>query len=114
MAEGLPNDVDEIIDLIARWAAGYSTGLKWNEVAKLKADMMNVPSRWRNVTTASLRTKCLSAGLSVDDTEIIVELLRKRQAGRRLRPTAGYRDFRFQQLPVEGPTVCIAVAAGDV
>lgn len=35
----LDPSVERIIEEIGRWAAGYSTGLKWNEVAKLKADM---------------------------------------------------------------------------
>lgn len=99
MSERLPGGVDEIIDYIARYAAGYSTGLKWNEVAKLKADMMNVPERWRPITVEALRSKCLSAGLSAKDTETVVDLLRTRQAGRRLVPAASYRTFRFQQEP---------------
>lgn len=42
----LPEDVDQILEHIAAWAAGYDSGLKWNEEDKLKADMMNCPRRW--------------------------------------------------------------------
>ena len=108
MTAKLPNGVDEIIDYIAGWAAGYSTGLKWNEVAKLKADMMNVPGRLQPVAAEALRVKCLAAGLNAADVETVVNLLRKRQAGHRLVPTASYRDFQFQyeldELPPLSPT----------
>jgi hypothetical protein len=46
----LPEDVDAILEHIATMAAGYSSGLKWNEEDKLKADMMNRPDRWVSVT----------------------------------------------------------------
>lgn len=39
----LPEDVDGILKHVATMAAGYSSGLKWNEEDKLKADMMNRP-----------------------------------------------------------------------
>ncbi|WP_052077967.1 hypothetical protein [Rhodococcoides fascians] len=99
MTTGLPPDVDEIIDHLAHWAAGYSSGLKWNEVAKLKADMMNVPKRWAPVTLEALRAKCLSAGLSAEDTGTIVDLLKKRKDGRRLVPQKSYSSYRFRQEP---------------
>ncbi|OZD69941.1 hypothetical protein CH272_02630 [Rhodococcus sp. 05-340-1] len=99
MTAELPPDVDEIIDHIAHWAAGYSTGLKWNEVAKLKADMMNVPERWAPVTLEALRAKCLSAGLGAEDTDTIVGLPKKRKDGRRLVPQKSYSSYRFRQEP---------------
>lgn len=39
-----PEDVDGILKYVAAMAAGYSSGLKWNEEDKLKADMMNRPA----------------------------------------------------------------------
>lgn len=39
----LPNGVDGILEYIAAMAAGYSSGLKWNEEDKLKADMRVCP-----------------------------------------------------------------------
>ena len=35
---------------LAPMARGYGNHLKWNEVAKLKADLMNVRHRWLGVS----------------------------------------------------------------
>lgn len=99
MSTELPPDVNEIIAHIAHWAAGYSSGLKWNEVAKLKADMMNVPERWVPVTVDALRSRCVAAGLSTEDSDTVADLLSKRKAGRRLVPQASYRAHRFPHEP---------------
>ena len=48
-----PNGISEILEFLAAMASGYDNHLKWNEVAKLKADLMNVRHRW--------------VGLSVDE-----------------------------------------------
>ncbi len=42
----LPADVSEILEYIGRYAEGYDGHMKWNEEAKLKADMMNMRHRW--------------------------------------------------------------------
>jgi hypothetical protein len=83
------------MEYIGRMAAGYSSGLKWNEEAKLKADMMNVPQRWAHVDPLALAAKCREVGLKDDEALQIAEWVRRRQAGRRLVPQRGYRDFRF-------------------
>ncbi|MET9915039.1 hypothetical protein ABZZ74_51800, partial [Streptomyces sp. NPDC006476] len=56
---GLPADVDEIMDLVGAWAE-VSGHLKWNEQARIKADMMNVRHRWSSsrVSLEALRSKC--------------------------------------------------------
>lgn len=81
----LPNGIDGILEGIAAWAAGYSTGLKWNEEDKLKADMMNRPDRWVDVsverfvrsavrlgcgrtTSTPLRSYCSAARTDGDST----------------------------------------------
>jgi hypothetical protein len=38
---GLPRDVGHIIEQHCDWAAGYDAGLKSNDKAKIKADMMS-------------------------------------------------------------------------
>lgn len=55
--EPLPNGVDAILESVAAWAAGYDSGLKWNEEDKLKADMMNRPDRWLPITVEQVRAK---------------------------------------------------------
>ena len=95
MPQPLPNGVDEIIEYLAEYAKGYGNHLKWNEFAKLKADMMNVPSRWLVITLAQLREKALAEGMRPEDVDEMVDYLERRKEGRRLVPTRGYRDFRF-------------------
>jgi hypothetical protein len=82
-------------------ASGYDNHLKWHEVAKLKADLMNVRHRWVGVSVDSTGARCLELGLRTEDVREIVGLVAKAQAGRRLVPQA-YRDFHFQQ-PVDPP-----------
>ena len=42
----LPNGMGQILEYMADVAAGYGNHLKWNEVAKVKADLMNARHRW--------------------------------------------------------------------
>ena len=46
----MPNGIPEILAYLAQTAAGYNNHLKWNEVAKLKADLMNARRRWVGMT----------------------------------------------------------------
>jgi hypothetical protein len=104
MASALPDDLNEIIEYVADWAKGYSSGLKWNEVAKLKSDMTEVRERWApdRAPVDAVEAKCLEAGLSETDTATIIDLLRKTQAGKRLVPQHSFRGFKFNPpLPTE-------------
>ena len=76
--------------------------MKWNAVAKLKSDMVEVRERWTkdHAPVDAVRAKCLDAGMTAEDTTTIVDSLRKRQAGKRLVPERSYKGFRFT-LPVE-------------
>lgn len=91
----LPNGIDGILEGIAAWAAGYSTGLKWNEEDKLKADMMNRPDRWVDVSVERVRAKCRALGMRPNDVDTVAELLQRRKDGRRFNIGSTYRDFRF-------------------
>jgi hypothetical protein len=97
--EKLEPSVDGIIDYIGAMAAGYSTGLKWNEVAKLKSDMMLVRHRWIGVDLSALEAKCRAVGLDDEDTRTVLDLVRKVKAGKRLVPQNGYRGFRWNTEP---------------
>lgn len=94
-AETLPNGVGEILEHIADWAAGYDSGLKWNEEDKLKADMMNCPERWASVTVDQVRAKCRALKMRSNDVETIAGFLQRRKEGRRFNVKSSYRDFRF-------------------
>ncbi len=93
--EPLPNGVEGILEHIAEMAAGYSSGLKWNEEDKLKADMMNCPERWAPIAVDQLRTKCCELGMRPNDTDTIAGLLQRRKEGRRFNVQSSYRTFHF-------------------
>ncbi|WP_300082021.1 hypothetical protein [Propioniciclava sp.] len=91
----LPEDVDQILEHIAAWAAGYDSGLKWNEEDKLKADMMNCPRRWEQVTVEQVRAKCRALKMRPKDVDTITGYLQRRKEGRRFNVRSSYRTFRF-------------------
>jgi hypothetical protein len=92
----------KIVKFLAGWARGYNNRLKWNEEAKLKSDMMEVPERWtpERAPVDAVKAACLEAGMTEQDTKTVVDFLRKRQAGKRLVPHRSYKGFRFLP-PVE-------------
>lgn len=91
----LPNGVDAILEHVAAMAAGYSTGLKWNEEDMLKADMMNRPDRWVPVTVEQIRARCRELGMRADDVDTIAGFLQRRKEGRRFNVRSSYRTFEF-------------------
>lgn len=94
-AVNLPDDVDTILKSVAGWSAGYSSGLKWNEEDKLKADMMNRPTRWRTVTVQQLRARCRELGMKPNDIDTIADYLQRRKDGRRFNVRSTFRDFHW-------------------
>jgi hypothetical protein len=100
VTNGLSTGISEILEYLAGMARGYDNNLKWNEVAKLKADLMNVPARWRGVSVSEVAGRCRALGMREEDVATIGDLVRKAQEGRRLVPQKTYRDFRFNQ-PLE-------------
>lgn len=91
----LPNGIDGILEYVAGMAAGYSSGLKWNEEDKLKADMMNRPERWSSVTVEQVRAKCRELGMRPNDVDTIAGFLQRRKEGRRFNVRGSYRTFHF-------------------
>lgn len=91
----LPNRIDGILEHIASMAAGYDSGLKWNEEDMLKADMMNRPDRWVPVTVEQVRAKCRALGMRADDVDTIAGFLQRRKEGRRFNIRSSYRTFQF-------------------
>ncbi|PRB08698.1 hypothetical protein [Microbacterium sp. MYb62] len=94
-SEPLPNGVDGILEYVASMAAGYSSGLKWNEEDMLKADMMNRPDRWVPITVEQVRTRCRELGMRPNDVDTVAGFLQRRKEGRRFNVRSSYRDFRF-------------------
>jgi hypothetical protein len=96
LLEQLPNGVDGILEHIAHMAAGYSTGLKWNEEDMLKADMMNRPERWIPITVDQVRAKCRALGMRADDVDKVAGFLQRRKDGRRFNVRSSYRTHQFK------------------
>ena len=94
-SEMLPNGVDGILEYVARMAAGYSSGLKWNEEDMLKADMMNRPDRWVVITVEQVRAKCRALGTRPNDVDTVAGYLQRRKDGRRFNVRSSYKDFQF-------------------
>ena len=93
--EELPNGVDAILEYVAGMAAGYSSGLKWNEEDMLKADMMNRPERWVPITVEQVRAKCRELGMRPNDVDTVAGFLQRRKDGRRFNVRGSYHDFQF-------------------
>lgn len=93
--EPLPNGIDGILEHVAAMAAGYSSGLKWNEEDMLKADMMNRRERWAPVTVEHVRAKCRQLGMRADDVDTIAGFVQRRKDGRRFNVQSSYRTFHF-------------------
>lgn len=92
---GLPPDVEEFLQYLGRKIDGYGY-LKWNEVAKVKADMMNVRERWLTVDPGAFRSRCQEVGMTADEVAEMGDYLRRTQAGQRLVPQKSYRAYRFK------------------
>ena len=99
--DDLPSGISEILEYLAMKARGYDNHLKWNEVDKLKADLMNAPSRWRGVAVSQVADRCRALGMRTEDVATMTDLITRAQAGRRLVPGKTYRGFRFNQ-PIDG------------
>lgn len=97
MSDDLPSDISEILQYLAQMARGYGNRLKWNEVAKLKADLMNAPSRWQGVSVSEIADYCRTLGMHQEDVAEIASLIERAQQGHRLVPQRTYRSFRFGQ-----------------
>jgi hypothetical protein len=101
VSDDLPDGIREILEYLAQMARGYDNHLKWNEVDKLKADLMNARVRWREITVSQVAARCRALGMRAEDIVTITDLITRAQAGRRLVPGRTYRDFRFNQ-PIGG------------
>ena len=92
----MPEDIKSILKLTAMWTRGYDNHMKWNEEAKLKADMMRHMDRWGLVTTEEIRDECRPLGMREKDVQTICDMHARRLQGRRLVPAPSYRTFEYK------------------
>lgn len=97
VSDDLPNGIPEILQYLAQMAQGYDNHLKWNEVAKLKGDLMNMRARWQGVPVSEIASQCRALGMRDEDVTEVTNLISKAQEGRRLVPQSSYRGFSFNQ-----------------
>lgn len=92
----IPEDVAVILAALARWAGGYDSGLKWNEIEKLKSDLMIKPGRWMGVTADQVRRECRRLGMRPKDADTVADLVARRQQGGRFNlGKSSYKGFSF-------------------
>jgi hypothetical protein len=96
----IPPGVDQILRYLAEKARGYGNRLKWNEVAKLKSDLMLVRERWSGIEAAAILRRCVQLGMRGQDARDIAQFVDHRQRGGRLVPRRSYQGYRFNQ-PVD-------------
>ena len=80
MSDDLPNGIPEILEYLARTARGHDNHLKSNEVAKLKADLMNVRSRWLEVSVSEIADRCRALGMGDGDVATVTDLVQENPA----------------------------------
>lgn len=93
--EQLPKDIDAILKEMAHWAAAYDSGLKWNEEAKLKSDIMKHKDRWILVSPQQVKDRCIELGMSTQDSNKISSFIQKLHQGKKLIPSRSYNDFEY-------------------
>lgn len=104
MADKLPNGILDILAYLADMAKGYGNHLKWNEIDKLKGDLMNARQRWQGVPVEAITERCLALGMRPEDVREVAQLVTKAQSGRRLIPSGVLRSFCFSSIADEdGP-----------
>lgn len=105
MTTNLPNNIKNILEYLAAMAAGYHSGLKWNEEEKLKSDLNKNRLHWLNVSTSDVHDYCIDLGMSPKDARRIADLLNESQGGKRFRPRSyGDHQFNHEALAAKQPT----------
>lgn len=99
---GLPSDVSNFIEWVGRYAESYGGNLNYRERDRIKADMMNVPARWKasRVTPDALGDKVLAVGMKDKNAAEVAGFLRRVQDGKGLRPKY-YKDYRWPEDPTD-------------
>ena len=90
----LSSSVERFLTYVAMQSAMYDNCLNYRECDKIKADMMNCPSRWKGLTADQIRDGCLVLGMTIKDADLIAFFRQRVIDGHKLRPKH-YRDFIF-------------------
>jgi len=93
--EPLPGRLNRILHHIARWIAGYDSGLGLNEEDWHKADMENCPDRWATVTVEQVWAKCRHLGVSPKVVNTIGDFVQRCEDGRRFDVRSSYLELQF-------------------
>lgn len=100
----MPEDIECILEYVVECSKGYDNHMKWNEEAKLKADMMKHVDRWRLVSTL------LPTGCAACSAPCLRTTARPSSAGARASQAQRFLDtVQTCALPIAvGVGLCIA------
>jgi hypothetical protein len=79
VSDDLPHGIPETLEYLARTARGHDNHLKGSDVAQLKADLMNAPTRWLEVPVSEIADRCRTLGMRDEDVATVVDLVKRTQ-----------------------------------
>lgn len=95
VADLIPQDIFDILKQLAYCANLNNGNMKWNEVARLKCDLMQNWQYWSDVNIGNMAAVMADLGFSVSDIRMMADFIDRRRQGRRLVPAPAYRDMPF-------------------
>ena len=95
VADLIPQDIFDILKQLAYCANLNNGNMKWNEVARLKCDLMQNWQYWSDVNIGNMAAVMADLGFSVSDIRMMADFIDRRRQGRRLVPARAYRDMPF-------------------
>lgn len=91
--EGLISEKqDEILQILAREAAGYGNNLQWREIERFKAELINERNDWIKINPKDAIIRCIDLGMSAKDADAVGSMIKRLQAGHTFRPKRGYEN----------------------
>ena len=91
----MPEDIRQILTLIAGYAKLNDNQMKWSEEAKLKSDMMRNRGGWCLIASKEIAEECRLLGMREEDVRTIQDMHARLKQGRRLVPDRSFRGFEF-------------------
>ncbi|MDR2672431.1 MAG: hypothetical protein LBC35_03925 [Coriobacteriales bacterium] len=82
----MPSSIERFLEYVAMQSAVYGNCLNYREENRIKADMMNCPSRWKGLTADQIRNGCLVLGMTKEDADQIAHFRQRVIDGHKFRP----------------------------
>lgn len=88
----VPQEQDEILELMASMAAGYGNHLQRIEIERFKAELNNYRMEWMRLDPKIIWLRCAELGMSLEDADKVSRMVRDLQRGHVYRPKPAYKD----------------------